>query len=283
MHPKVDLMVSGDLNCNWKHAEALAGMMNLEIARPACVATWHTRTQKMRDRESTSTLDYIMGTGQPQGLRKQPLVHKNNSLTHLSDHHPIAADITLSGSLDNTASVVHEDRLRQGVQPAKVWSVLEDANWPAAPFIEVAKGYDFTQVSKFQRTPVHTLLDRLRPQAKGPKATAEALPLEYTPRQRNQLTRAVTGLLCSHRDFGIEAGARMVESIRCKWPKVFYAAVKRATKSADNAIIATEFAAGHDAQGNLVPAVTFAEYLASLYFDPKRVTPRRITKIGTRI
>jgi len=90
-------------------------------------------------------------------------------------------------------------------------------------------------------------------------------------------------LLCGQRDHGIETGARVVENIRCRWPKIFYAAVKRATKSSDNGIIATEFAQEHDDQGRLLPTTTFAAYLTGLYFDPSKAIPRVVEETGSRI
>ena len=78
-------------------------------------------------------------------------------------------------------------------------------------------------------------------------------------------------------------GKHIVENIRCKMPKIFYAAVKRATKSANNCLIATEFEQKVDDNGNLAPTETFAEYLTSLYYDNKKSMPRKITRSGNFI
>ena len=81
---------------------------------------------------------------------------------HLSDHRAISVDFTLKGLINNHASIVHQDRMKFNIRTPQINEVLKDTKWPHLPFVEVAKGYKFTQVCKFKQSDAHYVLGKLR-------------------------------------------------------------------------------------------------------------------------
>jgi hypothetical protein len=181
LHPRTDIVLCGDFNANWQHVTELAELMNLLVIRPRDLDTWHTRAQSSRGRIITGTLDYFLASHPARNLRRVEMTYRDRSQVTISDHFPIGIDFTLTGSVHNHSSIVFQNRIRMGIRTTQITEVLKDTNWPLKPFVDVAKGYKFTQICKFKKADAHYMLGRIRQSRRRGE-------LEIMPDENNKVT-----------------------------------------------------------------------------------------------
>ena len=108
-------------------------------------------------------------------------------------------------------------------------------------------------ISKCKSSEAHRLVQHLNKaknkygrdlDASVPIPTAQQ---ELSPHQHRQMVSTVTGLLCERNANVLSEEIKaIVDKIRCKLPKVFYDAVKRATKNSKSSLLALGFSTGQD-------------------------------------
>ena len=282
LHPNVDVIVAGDFNCAATSLAALATRLGQIPAVPTDETNWHTREQRITTRLSKSTLDYFLSSHPATGLCHPPL-----SLP--SDHLPIQVDFVVTSCGQYSNGILFQNRLKRGTRLKTITKIMTESAWPRVSFIEAAKAYQRTQVSKLKNSKAHRLVEHVNSakRSQDPDLRSSAIQTaqqELSPHQHRRLVATVTGLL-------VEKGSAVhaeeikviVDKIRCKLPKVFYDAVKRATKNSQSSLLALGFAPNESPDGTLNPAASFDEYLTELYFKDGISTPPPVHAPGPKI